>query len=699
MKFRVWPRTIRFQLLAWLVALELLSLLIFGVLLRRRYADEVYQKANIRLTHQATSLAVEVEEALKGNQRDAIRILVAQMADGPSVVTAKVTDGTGQTVFAKTDRSVQDGPAQIEAGNPARLGSTSGSAGAKRSDMDEVELRQISRVKSNTPLFFSAGKDEWECVRPIEVDGTLYGYAWIKSDREWDRREYNAILESTTIFGLIWIGASVVLAWGLARTITKPLAALHRGTQALMESPENHAQFPLPVSGGNEISDLIEAFNRMVASIDEQRTGLGDTLALLNSMLANAPIGLAFFDRRGRFVRVNRVFAEATRVGLSGHLGRTLGEVLTPDVAAPLEAAVQRVFAGEEVRDCEVTFFAESLPTEPGRNGAGAQELRSAHGMAGGNAAAHDRKSPVENGGSRVGRGRATTWIASAYPVRSAPSAEDPSALQVRWVGLIVTDATERKLSEEALRKNEKLAITGKLAASIAHEINNPLEAITNLLYLINKQPKLDETVRGFVDTAEHELLRIGEITQQTLRFYRQSTVAARSNLGELLDSVLSLHRVRLRTLGIEVAREYDSQTDLYCYAGELRQVFANLIGNAIDAMPNGGRLLIRARRSRDWRTPERSGVRFQIVDTGIGMLPEVRQRIFEAFYTTKAATGTGLGLWLSSELIAKHRGVVKVRSHSETLGGASGTIFGLFFPDEPAVAPAKASSQIAAAR
>jgi PAS domain S-box-containing protein len=413
---------------------------------------------------------------------------------------------------------------------------------------------------------------------------------------------------------------------------------LHRGTKALMQSTEGEAQFPLPVKVNNEFGDLIEAFNRMVASIEEQRAGLSDTLSLLDSMLANAPIGLAFFDRRCRFVRVNRIFADATGIPLSRHLGRTLTEVISAQVAQFLEQTIEGVFETDTpVRDLEITG-----QMEPG--------------------------------------GRMWTWIASAYPIHTTPEA-------VRWVGLIVLDASDRKRSEEALRKTEKLAATGRLAASIAHEINNPLEAITNLLYLLSTHAELDGTARSYVDMAVHEVRRISEITQQTLRFYRQSTLPANASCSELLDSVLSLHQGRLRNRGIQVEKKYDSDTDLYCFAGELRQVFANLIGNAIDAMPEGGRLALRARRSREWRGEGRTGIRIQVADTGDGMTPEVKRHIFEPFFTTKEAVGTGLGLWVSSEIVAKHRGAIRVRSRAVNLGGGHGTIFELFFPHETGLA------------
>jgi PAS domain S-box-containing protein len=376
----------------------------------------------------------------------------------------------------------------------------------------------------------------------------------------------------------------------------------------------------------------------MVASIGEQRSGLNDTLSLLDSMLANAPIGLAFFDRRCRFVRVNQVFADMTSVSLSRHLGRTLPELLPQPVAQELEDTVLKVFADDE----------------PVRN--------------------------LELAGQGGRAGRPWTWLASAYPVHTNPQ-------QVRWVGVIVLDASDRKRSEEALRKTEKLAATGRLAASIAHEINNPLEAITNLLFLLRNYCQLEDPALNYVAMAEHEAKRISEITQQTLRFYRQSTLPTRANMGDLLDSVLSLYNGRLNTLNISVERDYDPEMDLFCFSGEVRQVFANLVGNAIDASNGGGRLLVRARRSHNWKDPSQVGVRFAVADTGTGMEPAVRERVFEAFFTTKEVTGTGLGLWVSHEIIVKHRGLVHLRSRPAQEGRSSGTVFEIFIPDDPKLA------------
>jgi len=246
-----------------------------------------------------------------------------------------------------------------------------------------------------------------------------------------------------------------------------------------------------------------------------------------------------------------------------------------------------------------------------------------------------------------------------------------------------VQDISERKQSEEVLRKTEKLAATGRLAASIAHEVNNPLEAITKLLYLLRNFCNLDESALKYVTMAEREGKRIAEIAQQTLRFYRQSTLPHRANMSELLDSILDLYQARFNTLNIKVERQYDPEMDLYCFAGEVRQVFANLVGNAIDATSGGGRLVVRARRSHNWEFPGVSGVRFTVADTGDGMDEDVRERVFEAFFTTKENTGTGLGLWVSHEIILKHRGIVHVRSQTGGNGRQSGTVFQVFLPDD----------------
>jgi PAS domain S-box-containing protein len=602
-------------MLAGLVLLEVLSIGLFVALLIRQQAHEVHEHMLHRLAHQADSVSLQATEALQQQRPGWVQLSVNMMGEAPSVSFAKVTDAAGNVLFVSKGE-------------------------ADQTLLDPAEMAQIPHLVRGEAKVFPFGKDEWEGVKAIYTNNDLRGFAWVESDRSWDFEQLNSVLRSTFIFGAIWIAASALLVLLMGRSISRPLAILQRGTRALMNSPEDSRSFPLPVAVHNEIGDLIDAFNRMVASIAEQRSGLNDTLSLLDSMLANAPIGLAFFDRRCRFVRVNQVFADMTGVSLSRHLGRTLPELLPQPVAQELEDTVLRVFAEEE----------------PVRN--------------------------LELSGQGGKAGRQWTWLASAYPVRTNPQ-------QVRWVGVIVLDASERKRSEEALRKTEKLAATGRLAASIAHEINNPLEAITNLLFLLRNFCQLEDPALNYVSMAEHEAQRIAEITQQTLRFYRQSTLPTRANMNELLDSVLSLYTGRLNHLGIQVERDYDAEMDLFCFSGELRQVFANLVGNALDASTAGGRLILRGRRSRSWKDPEQTGVRFAVADTGTGMEEEVRDRAFEAFFTTKEVTGTGLGLWVSQEIIIKHGGLVRVRSRTSRDGKASGTVFEIFIPDDPGLGTA----------
>jgi len=238
-------------------------------------------------------------------------------------------------------------------------------------------------------------------------------------------------------------------------------------------------------------------------------------------------------------------------------------------------------------------------------------------------------------------------------------------------------DITERRKTEHALRQSEKLAAAGRLAASISHEINNPLEAITNLLYLLETSQALQETDRHYLKLAQSELARVSEIAIQTLRFYRQSTKPTETSIPELIDSVLELYQRRFNHAGVSVDRQIRSQGVQLAFGGELRQVFANMIGNALDATPAGGKITVRVRDGRD--IDGRRGLRVTIADTGCGMNPRTLKHIFEPFFTTKAATGTGLGLWVSQEIVEKHHGRLWVRSSQAE--ECHGTVFSLFLP------------------
>ena len=609
-RMRWWPRTIRWQMLVGLALLEALSIALFALLLVQFQQHDLRDRVHLRLIHEVTSLSLQAEESFLQNKPDWAALSVRMMGDSPSVLHAKLSDNAGNVLVASAGDSHQ-------------------------APLDAAEKAELSHLPEHEATLFALGGRRWEAAKRVYVGSQLRGVAWVESDPLWDDEQILGTVRATVVFGVVWIAASFVLVWLSFRLISRPLAVLHSGTRALMSMPDGNGRFPLPVIVHNEFGELIEAFNRMVASLDEQRSGLNDTLSLLDSMLANAPVGLAFFDRHCRFVRVNQMFADLTCTPLSRHLGRTLPELFPEEAAQPLELALRRVFAeDDEARELELSGV------DP------------------------DSRIPW-------------TWLISVYPVRTSPN-------QVRWAGIILRDVSERVRAEEALRKTEKLAATGRLAASIAHEINNPLEALTNLLFLLRNFSGLNEGALHYVSMAEHEARRIAEIAQQTLRFYRQSTSPQRTKMAELIDSVLDLYRSRLNTLDIDVRRDYDPEMTLFCFSGEIRQVFANLVGNAVDAIPGGGRLVVRARRSRSWKEPEKTGVRFAVADTGSGMDSQVRDRIFEAFFTTKEDTGTGLGLWVSYEIILKHRGLIRVRSRSSRDGGgSSGTVFQIFLPDD----------------
>jgi PAS domain S-box-containing protein len=250
---------------------------------------------------------------------------------------------------------------------------------------------------------------------------------------------------------------------------------------------------------------------------------------------------------------------------------------------------------------------------------------------------------------------------------------------ETRQVAAFIADLTMQKKSEEVLRRTEKLAVAGRLAASIAHEINNPLEAITNCLYLISRSEMNPES-RGYLTMAQKELDRVSKITMQTLRFYRSSSRAHPTNLPELMETVLALLEQRLNQGSIEVTRCFRETSPVVAHDGEIRQVLANLVGNAIDALPVGGRLVLKTSPARDWKTGV-PGVRVTVADNGSGMETALLQRIFEPFFSTKGITGTGLGLWISREIVERHNGCLRVRSRKATESAPGQTVFAMFLP------------------
>ncbi len=263
-------------------------------------------------------------------------------------------------------------------------------------------------------------------------------------------------------------------------------------------------------------------------------------------------------------------------------------------------------------------------------------------------------------------------WTLNYYPIYGADGA-------VRAITTASLEITAQKRAELALIQSEKLAAVGRLASSISHEINNPLEPVTNLLYLAASNDRLPEDVRVYLATAQDELARVSQISTQSLRFHRQTMKLTVVSTADLMNSVVDLYRGRLCTCNIQVEAKYTSGLRILCFENDIRQVLNNLIANAFDAMRQGSRMLLRTHDATDTKTG-RKGVRLTIADTDHGISAEARKRLFEAFYTTKGLNGTGLGLWISRGIAARHDGHLTLRSSDRP--GHSGTVFTLFLPE-----------------
>jgi PAS domain S-box-containing protein len=262
-------------------------------------------------------------------------------------------------------------------------------------------------------------------------------------------------------------------------------------------------------------------------------------------------------------------------------------------------------------------------------------------------------------------------WVVS----RGVPVFQEDVSVK-EWVGTC-TDIQDRKDAEIALRKSESMALAGQMAASIAHEINNPLEAVTNLLYLINARSSDDEA-RHYCAIAQRELTRVTEISGQTLRFYRKSTNPIRTDVAELLESLLQLFHPKFARRNIKFESKLQRGAEILAFPNELRQLFANIISNAIDATPPGGRIRLESKPSTEWSTGKLRGARFTVADTGSGIPTAVRRRIFEPFVTTKGDAGTGLGLWVCDDIVKRHGGSLRIKSKTAQ---PSGTVFSIFLP------------------
>jgi signal transduction histidine kinase len=375
-----------------------------------------------------------------------------------------------------------------------------------------------------------------------------------------------------------------------------------------------------------EEKNKTEALQAQLKEIDLSRREL-------ETIYQGSPIGMALYEPRElRLIRINECQAEIFRLPAAEAMGMRYEE-LTAGVSAA-HALIGRAAAGETILNHNLEGCIARRPDE------------------------HRH------------------WTINYSPI----FAEDGT---VQAVASATIETTLQKRAEAALIQSEKLAAVGRMASSIAHEINNPLEAVTNLIY-ITRQQATSSQMQEFLDLADQELRRVSIIVNQTLRFHKQSSFPREIACSELFSTVLSLYEGRLRNSSITVEKRKRAGHPIACFEGDIRQVLNNLVGNAIDAMPRGGRLLLRSRETTDWRPaldsgPARRGLALTIADTGSGMSAQTLARIFEPFFTTKGMNGTGLGLWISAEIVDRHHGRLALRSSQRA--GRQGTVFSLFLP------------------
>lgn len=246
-------------------------------------------------------------------------------------------------------------------------------------------------------------------------------------------------------------------------------------------------------------------------------------------------------------------------------------------------------------------------------------------------------------------------------------------------VVLVFRDATYHRKSQEVLRKAEKLAAAARLAATVAHEINNPLEAVGNLIYLAKAAPEMPTEAMQHLTIAEQELARVSHLTRQTLGFYRESSAAMSVEVPALIESVLALYSNKFNSKHITVIRDFGECPPIQVVRGEMNQVVANLISNAADAVGHNGTITIRLACKENTDGPV---VHMVVEDDGPGVTEENAQRIFEPFFTTKKDVGTGLGLWVVKEIVERHGGAVSVNSHNAN--GTRGAVFTVQLPCNP---------------
>lgn len=467
---------------------------------------------------------------------------------------------------------------------------------------------------------------QFAVVQKIVFDQKMVGTVYIRSDvQELVARleSYLAILAGILIASL---AAALLVSRTARRAISGPLTGLAE-TARIVSRDKNYAVRATSTENHDEIDVLVDSFNEMLAEIQKRDAALQEREEQFRTLADSVPQLAWMAEADGHIFWYNQRWYQYTGAAPEGMMGWGWESVHDPTVLP--EVLVRWRAAIKTGKRFEMVF-------------------------------------PL-----RGRDGNFRDFLTLIVPVR------DANGNVVRWFGTN-TDITEQRRSEEALRRSEKLAATGRLAASIAHEVNNPLEAVANLLYLAKRQPS---DVTKYLLAAEQELDRIAEITRHTLGFYRETASPTELRVVEVADGVLALYDRKLKFKNIKVKKRFSKNTEIKGFPGEIRQILANLVANAIEAVNPGGCVSMKIFHAREWGGQRRCGVRVTIMDNGSGINREQMKKIFEPFYTTKKDLGTGLGLWLTENLVRKHQGTIRVRSTSDSQ--RNGTAFSIFLPAE----------------
>jgi PAS domain S-box-containing protein len=457
-----------------------------------------------------------------------------------------------------------------------------------------------------------------DCFRLVTHPSTASGVALATRERV----IIEDVLESEIFAGTP--GLQVVLDAGVRAVQSTPLISSSGKVLGMITT-----HYSAPHRPREREVRLMDLLARLAADYLERKQAeeaLAASSAQLRRFLEAAPTGLLRCSRDLRYLSANSAYAEIAGLPVEQIVGRLIVDVIGPDAWETIRPYVERVQNGERVEFETVVPYAAAGPRQ-----------------------IHVVGVPEKEGEEVVG-----------------------------WVGA-VTDITEFKRVEKQLQEVEKVAAAGQLAASLAHEINNPLEAVINVLYLLAGRSDLDPTATGLISIANNEVTRVARIVRQSLSYYRAGTMAREVDLAALIEESLQVFSDKFQRAGIAIGKKIKPGTRIIGFADEIRQVVDNLLVNAVEATPRGGRLALALRQSRCWKNHSQLGARLTIADNGCGIPKTHLARIFEPFFTTKAEKGTGLGLWVVKGIVKKHGGSLRIRSTDAA--ARSGTVICIFWP------------------